>query len=182
MTLKVVDVPDNAVLIEFKGIGVSGSLRFMSNVYVSGLPDAPTVAENATVEKSVIELPNDLLKNLATLKKQSGDDLQKFMNDVNQDGIWDRVQSYNTSKKGTDVLLGKWWLGYAEFVPKKEPKYRYRMTSFDNPYITSDKEGGLFLTAVSIREQQLFTHREIERLASEKGFKLSAFKEIEVEE
>ena len=174
MSLKVVDVPDNAVLIEFKGIGVSGSLRFMSNVYVSGLPDAPTVAENATVEKRVIELPAEVLKEVIRLKKDNT--LLRFLKLVDNYAYGKLYEFANGSE------VGDWYLGHTEFVPKKEPKYRYKLIGFDAVLTKNVISGELFLMSGTNIEHQSFTRREIEKLASEKGFKLSAFKEIEVEE
>ncbi len=87
MTKYVIDLPAAATVIVAKK-------RFLLNetdvmrVPVSQLEMyvEPNAAENATVEKSVIELPADVIAELKTIKEDNGDDnLQGFMNDVNDD-------------------------------------------------------------------------------------------------
>lgn len=132
MTKYVIDLPAAATVIVAKK-------RFLLNetdvmrVPVSQLEMyvEPTVAENATVEKRVIELPADVIAELKTIKEDNGDDdLQGFMNDVNDDDeLWQYVEGFNRSGMTTDALLGEWWLEHVEFVPKKEQRFHV-MTDF----------------------------------------------------
>lgn len=79
----------------------------------------------------VIELPADVIAELKTIKEDNGDDnLQGFMNDVNDDDeLWQYVEGFNRSGMTTDALLGEWWLEHVEFVPKKEQRFHV-MTDF----------------------------------------------------
>lgn len=170
MVNKIVDVPEGTLYLVAKN-SMSKSIKSLPAL---NLQDAPTVAENATVEKPVIELPAIVIKQFETFKKNVPDNDFEFIKLVNswyEDGVaW--VGMYDA--------LG-WYLGHVEFVPKKEHKYRYRLIGFGNQYIDKDELGKLYITSRNTYSLS-FTRREIEKQASEQGFKLSAFKEIEVEE
>ena len=119
MVRKIIDLPDKATTIAVleNNEAVFGAL----NIIVSGLPDAP--------EKRVLELPAYVITELKTIKEDNGNDnLQGFMNDVNDDDeIWQSVEQFNSSGMPTDALLGEWWLEHVEFVPKKGPKFYLRV-------------------------------------------------------
>lgn len=174
MSLKVVDVPEGAEEFLFEAYKNEMLVGKTQEGYVSSLPDAPTVAENATLEKRVIELPSEVLKEVIRLKKDNT--LLSFLKLVDNYAYGKLYEFANESE------FGDWYLGHTEFVPKKEPKYRYKLIGFDAVLTKNVVSGELFLMPGTNIEHQSFTHREIEKLASEKGFKLSAFKEIEVEE
>ena len=140
---------------------------------VDTLPDVQTVSENAP-KKRVIELPAEVLKEVIRLKKDNT--LLRFLKLVDNYAYGKLYEFANGSE------FGDWYLGHTEFVPKKEPKYRYKLIGFDAVLTKNVISGELFLMSGTNIEHQSFTRREIEKLASEKGFKLSAFKEIEVEE
>lgn len=174
MSLKVVDVPEGAEEFLFEAYKNEMLVGKTQEGYVSSLPDAPTVAENATVEKRVIELPAEVLKEVIRLKKDNT--LLRFLKLVDNYAYGKLYEFANGSE------FGDWYLGHTEFVPKKEPNYRYKLIGFDAVLTKNVISGELFLMSGTNIEHQSFTRREIEKLASEKGFKLSAFKEIEVEE
>ncbi|WP_134659158.1 hypothetical protein [Weissella cibaria] len=119
---KVIPIPDGTERIEVysyasvddKGPDYpNGDASFM----VDYLPDVP--------DKRVIELPADVIDKLKMIKEDNGDDnLQGFMNDVNDDDeLREDVTAFNYSVMPTDALLGEWWLEHVEFAPKKEPKF-----------------------------------------------------------
>ncbi|MBJ7627451.1 hypothetical protein [Weissella confusa] len=122
MTKYVIDLPEGVKFIVGKGY-VMWSEKELLRIPVQNLKEyiAPTVAEDAPVEKRVIELPADVIAELKTIKEDNGDDnLQGFMNDVNDDDeLWQDVEGFNRSGMTTDALLGEWWLEHVEFVPKK---------------------------------------------------------------
>ncbi|MBJ7680630.1 hypothetical protein HAU30_09175 [Weissella confusa] len=126
MTKYVIDLPEGVKFIVGIGYAILSEKELL-RIPVSQLElyVEPTVAENATVEKRVIELPADVIAELKTIKEDNGDDnLQGFMNDVNDDDeLWQNVEEINFSGMPTDALLGEWWLEHVEFVPKKEQQY-----------------------------------------------------------
>lgn len=132
MTKYVIDLPEGVKFIVGKGYMMLSEKELL-RIPVENLQEynAPTVVGNATVEKRVIELPDYVIVELETIKEDNGNDnLQGFMNDVNDDGeIWQSVEQFNSSGMPTDALIGEWWLEHVEFVPKKEHKF-YVVTDF----------------------------------------------------
>lgn len=139
---------------------------------------APTVAEDAPVEKRVIELPADVIAELKTIKEDNGDDnLQGFMNDVNDDDeLWQDVEGFNRSGMTTDALLGEWWLEHVEFVPKKEPRYKVLITGYSingNQFVNMDIDDRDILIineGIAITYLKSEADKVIERLGGENGF------------
>lgn len=130
MTKYVIDLPDGTSAV------VAKKPYFLNETDVMRIPVSqlemyvePTVAENATVDKRVIELPTNVIAVLKMIKEDNGDDnLQGFMNDVNDDDeLWQYVEEVNFSGIPTDAILGEWWLEHVEFVPKNEPKFYIRI-------------------------------------------------------
>ncbi|MFP7467597.1 hypothetical protein SFC41_02595 [Weissella cibaria] len=186
MVKKVVDVPDNADYITaHEQINAGGSF-LLQKYNVADLPDAPTVAESAP-KKRVIELPADLLEKLTVEQENASGLLGFFDMDGHSVEIMNWLGEFLPEPDNLEPenIAADWYLDHIEFVPKKEPKYLYMLRGFYNQYITKDTSGRLYLGILSVGrvfEYQSFTHDEIEKLASEKGFKLSAFEEIKVEE
>lgn len=123
MAKKIIEVPEGAVNVIFEPAVKANyadevSYMLKHQVGVENLPDAP--------EKRMIELPADVIAELKTIKEVNGDhNLQGFMNDVNDDDVpWQVVEDFNFLGIPTDALLGEWWLGNVEFVPKNESKFR----------------------------------------------------------
>ena len=150
---------------------------------VDTLPDVQTVSENAP-KKRVIELPADLLETLTVEKENASGLLGFFDMDGHSAEIMNWLGEFLPEPDNVEPenIAADWYLDHIEFVPKKEPKYRYKLIGFDAVLTKNVVSGELFLMPGTNIEHQSFTRREIEKLASEKGFKLSAFKEIEVED
>lgn len=136
MTKYVIDLPKGVKFIVGKGYVMWSEKELLRIPVESLLPVesmqeyiAPTVAKDVPVEKRVIELPADVIAELKNIKEDNGDDnLQGFMNDVNDDDeLWQVVEGFNRSGMTTDALLGEWWLEHVEFVPKKGPKFYIRV-------------------------------------------------------
>ena len=144
MTKYVIDLPKGVKFIVGKGYVMWSEKELLRIPVESLLPVesmqeyiAPTVAKDVPVEKRVIELPADVIAELKNIKEDNGDDnLQGFMNDVNDDDeLWQVVEGFNRSGMTTDALLGEWWLEHVEFVPKKGPKFYIRAHTLGIPLI-----------------------------------------------
>lgn len=142
MAKKIVEVPKGAVNVIFEPAAKDNyanevSYMLKHQVNVESLPDAP--------EKRVLELPAYVITELKTIKEDNGNDnLQGFMNDVNDDDeIWQSVEQFNSSGMPTDALLGEWWLGHVEFVQKNESKFRIRFVD-----VFSASGNDLYLTSI----------------------------------
>lgn len=137
MTKYVIDLPaETKVIVAKKPFLLNETDLMRIPVSQLELYVEPTVAEDAPVEKRVIELPADVIAELKTIKEDNGDDnLQVFMNDVNNDDeLWDRVEEINFSGMPTDAFLGEWWLEHVKFVPKKDPEFQVIADSVYKPY------------------------------------------------
>ncbi|MCS9992374.1 hypothetical protein EFL69_04560 [Weissella confusa] len=133
MTKYVIDLPAAATVIVAKK-------RFLLNetdvmrVPVSQLEMyvEPTVAENATVEKRVIELPADSIAWLERMKSNLETiDVYDLLNNVLDDnsGSYHAYQFNFNSETDELNTLAEWLLGHVEFVPKKEQRFHV-MTDF----------------------------------------------------
>lgn len=199
MTKYVIDLPaETKVIVAKKPFLLNETDLMRIPVSQLELYVEPTVAENATVEKRVIELPADVIAELKTIKEDNGDDnLQGFMNDVNNDGeLWPDVEGFNRSGMPTDALLGEWWLEHVEFVPKKKPKFEVEVDLYDTSgnwqpgHIWQNDKHGEFTPYMDIDEpptyynHKEFTEQEadniIEKLGGEKG--LLKPRKVKVEE
>lgn len=160
MVKKIIDVPDKATTIAVleNNEAVFGAL----NISVSGLPDAP--------EKRVFELPAYVLTELKTIKEDNGNDnLQGFMNDVNDDDeIWQSVEQFNSSGMPTDALLGEWLLGHIEFVKKPDQKF---IVAVDSPTefgrVEKEENGNVTVSYYHFNvKTQMFTELEADELVA----------------
>ncbi|MCT0013865.1 hypothetical protein [Weissella confusa] len=189
MTKYVIDLPDAAKVIVAKKRFLLNETDLM-RIPVSQLElyVEPTVAENATVEKRVIELPADVIAELKTIKEDNGDDnLQGFMNDVNDDEeLWQDVEGFNRSGMTTDALLGEWWLEHVEFVPKDEARYKVLITGYSingNQFVNMDSDDRDILIineGIAITYSKSEADKVIERLGGENGF--LQLRKVKVEE
>lgn len=137
MVMKIVDVPEGAEEFLFEAYKNEMLVGKTQEGYVSSLPDAPTVAENATVEKRVIELPADVIellenvKEIGTPKYFISSIVERRIDGVNiQDLLGDFVDLSKPDENNwsnAQRLLMDWYLGHVEFVPKKEPKFYVRV-------------------------------------------------------
>ena len=119
MTKYVIDLPKGVKFIVGKGYVMWSEKELLRIPVESLLPVesmqeyiAPTVAKDVPVEKRVIELPADVIAELKKIKEDNGDDnLQGFMNDVNDDDeLWQVVEGFNRS--GMTALLSRLWTGF----------------------------------------------------------------------
>lgn len=174
MTKYVIDLPDGTTAV------VAKKPYFLNETDVMRIPVSqlelyvePTVAENATVEKRVIELPADVIDVLKMIKEDNGDDnLQGFMNDVNDDDeLRQDVEEINFSGIPTDALLGEWWLEHVEFVPKNEPKFYIRIFDvFDangNDLYLSSMGNNKFRMTIYTDSAGMFTEEEADKIIAD---------------
>ena len=172
MTKYVIDLPKGVKFIVGTGY-VMWSEKELLRIPVESLQEyiAPTVAKDVPVEKRVIELPADVIAELKTIKEDNGDDnLQGFMNDVNDDDeLWQDVEGFNRSGMTTDALLGEWWLEHVEFVPKKGHKFVVRSdkTDRDGTYVYSRVYNGIASTSIFLNLATKFdTYEEAKEWAN----------------
>ncbi len=174
MTKYVIDLPKGVKFIVGKGY-VMWSEKELLRIPVESLQEyiAPTVAKDAPVEKRVIELPADVIAELKTIKEDNGDDnLQGFMNDVNDDDeLWSGIDMLNYSGITTDALLGEWWLEYVEFVPMKEPKFYIRVVDvFDadgNDLYLASMGNNKFRITIYTDSAGMFTEEEADKIITD---------------
>ncbi|WP_447409097.1 hypothetical protein ACDP95_03005 [Weissella confusa] len=179
MTKYVIDLPAAATVIVAKKRFLLNETDVMRvpvsqlEVYVE-----PNAAEDTKAEKLVIELPADVIAELKTIKEDNSEDnLQGFMNDVNDDDeLWQDVEGFNRSGMPTDALLGEWWLGHVEFVPKDEARYKVLITGYSidgHQFVNMDSDNGdiLFINEeLAITYSKSEADKVIERLGGENGF------------
>ncbi|MBD1491637.1 hypothetical protein HAU47_11270 [Weissella confusa] len=174
MTKYVIDLPDGTSAV------VAKKPYFLNETDVMRIPVSqlemyvePTVAENATVDKRVIELPTNVIAVLKMIKEDNGDDnLQGFMNDVNDDDeLWQDVEEVNFSGIPTDALLGEWWLEHVEFVPKNEPKFYIRIFDvFDadgNDLYLASMGNNKFRMTIYTDSAGMFTEEEADKIIAD---------------
>ncbi|MCT0025306.1 hypothetical protein [Weissella confusa] len=173
MTKYVIDLPDGISAV------VAKKPYFLNETDVMRIPASQLeMYVEPTVEKRVIELPADVIAELKTIKEDNGDDnLQGFMNDVNDDEeLWQDVEEINFSGMTTDALLGEWWLEHVEFVPKKEARYKVLITGYSingNQFVNMDSDDRDILIineGIAITYSKSEADKVIERLGGENGF------------
>lgn len=183
MTKYVIDLPAAATVIVAKK-------RFLLNetdvmrVPVSQLEMyvEPTVAENATVEKRVIELPANSIAWLERMKSNLETiDVYDLLNNVLDDNSRSYVSYQLNFNSETDALntLAEWLLGNVEFVPKKEPKFYVIIPHFDRDvrYALPDTEYVDFATK---NRAGKFTEEEADELVE--GLSALKARKVKVEE
>ena len=124
MVKKIIDVPYSTdfIYVNYGALTSTGGLTsFSSARYIpSELEDAPTVAENATVEKRVIELPADVIETIKKVmqitKDNGGESVFEFLLNASDANLANYV-SYD--------ILADWFLHpeLVEFVLKPSKKY-----------------------------------------------------------
>ncbi|WP_373891451.1 hypothetical protein ACAW68_07415 [Weissella confusa] len=128
MTKYVIDLPAAATVIVAKKQFLLNETDVM-RVPVSQLEMyvEPTVAENATIEKRVIELPADSIAWLERMKSNLETiDVYDLLNNVLDDnsGSYHAYQFNFNSETAALNAVAEWLLGNVEFVPKNESKFR----------------------------------------------------------
>ncbi|RHE74198.1 hypothetical protein DW718_02945 [Weissella cibaria] len=127
MTKYVIDLPEGMKFIVGKGY-VMLSEKELLRIPVENLQEyiAPTVAENAPVEKRVIELPADSIAWLERMKSNLETvDVYDLFNNVLTDtsGSYVSYQLNFNSETAALNTVAEWVLGHVEFVPKNEPRF-----------------------------------------------------------
>lgn len=180
MTKYVIDLPAAATVIVAKK-------RFLLNetdvmrVPVSQLEMyvEPNAAENATVEKRVIELPADSIAWLERMKSNLKTiDVYDLLNNVLDDnsGSYHAYQFNFNSETDALNTLAEWLLGHVEFVPKKEARYKVLITGYSingNQFVNMDSDDRDILIineGIAITYSKSEADKVIERLGGENGF------------
>jgi hypothetical protein len=144
MVKKVVDVPDNADYITaHEQINAGGSF-LLQKYNVADLPDAPTVAESATVEKRVIELPDDVIEGVQNTKYY-WENVAGFVLNVPSivfPEIRKSIGEPHASYDKVADILGSWYFGNIEFAVKKEKTWIVeRKVNGDYKYVGVYQDG-----------------------------------------
>lgn len=123
MTKYVLDLPEGVKFIVGKGYMMLSEKELL-RIPVENLQEysAPTVAENATVEKPVIELPAQVIHVLKHMKTVSADSVDFAMALDTYKGKTELFRVEQSVHKISDMYVS-WYLGHVEFVAKKEPKF-----------------------------------------------------------
>lgn len=175
MTKYVIDLPDGTTAV------VAKKSSFLNETDVMRVPVSqlemyvePTVAENATIEKRVIELPADEIKLLVEHKR--GRSIFGFLHYlINETGdpsliteLTDELETAYISI--TQDVLAEWYLGHVEFVPKKEPKFYVRVDVDGEEqsvamWQNSDGESGIAFD-VFMRNEPAYTETDADNLVA----------------
>lgn len=134
----------------------------------------PTVAENATVEKRVIELPVDSIAWLERMKSNLETiDVYDLLNNVLDDnsGSYHAYQFNFNSETAALNAVAEWVLGHVEFVPKKEPKFYIRVVDvFDadgNDLYLASIGNNQFRTTIYTDSAGMFTEEEADKIITD---------------
>lgn len=130
MVKKIIDVPDDAETFYAEFYNDEGHV--LDKAYDSAINDleAPTVAENATVVKRVIELPTNVLEGVQKAKAHYSGNVADFVLNAPSSVFPETRKSIgepNASYDKVADILGSWYFGNIEFVPKKEPEFYVRV-------------------------------------------------------
>lgn len=129
---------------EFKIIGVEKGTHSLTSENgdkwdVDNLPDAPIVAENATVEKHEIELPVDMVAKVERLHKGFQNNIVGFVTSFNDQKFYNAFGG----KEKTRNIMAEYFNGHVEFVPKKDPLFYIKIVD------VFDKDGNeLYLASM----------------------------------
>lgn len=173
MTKYVIDLPAAATVIVAKK-------RFLLNeTDVMRIPVSqlelyvePTVAENATVEKRVIELPADVIEGVQNAKTY-WENVAGFVLNVPSivfPEIRKSIGEPHASYDKVADILGSWYFGNIEFVAKKEPKFYVRVDVDGEEqsvamWQNSDGESGIAFD-VFMRNEPAYTETDADNLVA----------------
>lgn len=170
MTKYVIDLPAAATVIVAKNPFLPNETDLM-RIPVSQLElyVEPTVAENAPVEKRVIELPVELFNYLLKIKKTHRGGISHFMGDAIKKRLI--IQDLDTEDVLKDEMLVDWYLHpeLVEFVPKKGHKFVVRSdkTDRDGTYVYSRVYNGIASTSIFLNLATKFdTYEEAKEWAN----------------
>lgn len=175
MTKYVIDLPAAATVIVAKKLFLLNETDVM-RIPVSQLEKyvEPTVAEDAPVEKRVIELPADSIAWLERMKSNLETiDVYDLLNNVLDDTSWSYVSYLLNFNSETAALntLAEWLLGHVEFVPKKEPKFYIRVVDvFDadgNDLYLASIGNNKFRMTIYTDSAGMFTEEEADKIIAD---------------
>lgn len=187
MTKYVIDLPEGVKFIVGKRY-VMLSEKELLRIPVENLQEyiAPTVAENAPVEKRVIELPADVIEGVQNAKIY-WENVAGFVLNAPSIVFPEIRKSIDEPKASYDKvadILGSWYFGNIEFVPKKEPKFYVRVDVDGEEqsvamWQNSDGESGIAFD-VFMRNEPAYKEAEADRLVA--GLTALNARKVKVEE
>lgn len=178
MTKYVIDLPKGVKFIVGKGYVMWSEKELLRIPVESLLPVeslqeyiAPTVAENAPVEKRVIELPVELFNYLLKIKETHRGGISHFMGDAIKKRLI--IQDLDTEDVLKDEMLVDWYLHpeLVEFVPKNEPKFYIRLVDvFDadgNDLYLASMGNNKFRMTIYTDSAGMFTEEEADKIIAD---------------
>lgn len=160
MVKKIIDVPYSTdfIYVNYGAVTSTGGLTsFSSARYIpSELEDAPTVAENTTVEKRVIELPADVIEDVNNVLKTSKDNGEESVF-----GFLLNASDVNLANDVSYDILADWFLHpeLVEFVPKPSKKY-YVQTDLGVVVNNEYNEGNINLLNYNVPKHRVIMAEE----------------------
>lgn len=149
------------------------------DVLVESLPDAP--------KRPTIELPLDLIEEMES-ERANATGVYDFLSNIqlSEIGISLDVDVKYSRIGETSNFVAMWYLGYADLVPKKEPKYLIKVTpdsSREYGFVDLDIQGNVIINYFdSLREATMrkFSEEEADRIV--KGLSALNARKVQVEE
>lgn len=175
MTKYVIDLPEGVKFIVGKGYVMWSEKEFL-RIPVQNLQEyiTPTVAEDAPVEKRVIELPADSIAWLERMKSNLETvDVYDLFNNVLADtsGSYVSYQLNFNSETAALNTVAEWVLGHVEFVPKKGPKFYIRVFDvFDadgNDLYLASMGNNEFRMTIYTDSAGMFTEEEADKIIAD---------------
>ena len=167
MVKKIVDVPDNATNVDFKYVKATALSDYMvghQTLSVYKMPDAP--------ENPVIELPADVIEGIQNAKTYWENVAGFVLNapSIVFPEIRKSIGEPHASYDKVADILGSWYFGNNEFVPKKEPKFYVRVDVDGEEqsvamWQNSDGESGIAFD-VFMRNEPAYTETDADNLVA----------------
>lgn len=172
---KIIDVPESADFVNVNSEAVTstgGLTRFNSARYTtSELEDAPASSEN-TPKKRVIELPDDVIEGVQNAKTYWENVAGFVLNapSIVFPEIRKSIGEPHASYDKVADILGGWYFGNVDFVPKPEPKFYVRVYIDSNEKSVvkkknSDGESRVFFD-VFMRNEPTYNEEEADKLVA----------------
>lgn len=134
MTKYVLDLPEGVKFIVGKGYMMLSEKELL-RIPVENLQEynAPTVAEDAPVEKRVIELPDDVIEGVQNAKYYWKNVAGFVLNvpSIVFPEIRKSIGEPHASYDKVADILGSWYFGNVELIPAKEQKYMVEVDMHD---------------------------------------------------
>ena len=169
MTKYVIDLPEGVKFIVGKGY-VMLSEKELLRIPVENLQEyiAPNAAENATVEKRVIELPADVIEGVQNAKTYWENVAGFVLNapSIVFPEIRKSIGEPHASYDKVADILGSWYFGNVDFAPKKEPKFY--VDNVKGKHLTVDEQYGdvYHYPQVGVLNDYQYTEAEADKLVA----------------